>query len=491
MREMETEIAIVGSGFSGINMAINLLKSKMNAFVIFEKSASVGGVWRDNIYPGCSCDIRASLYSLKSEPNPEWSSGFPSQNEIYNYLQSIVKKYDLHQKIRYNTTIQSAEFIEHEGTWQIESNAGSYRANVLILATGPQRLPALPAFVGMETFAKKSFHSARWDSSLELTGLKVAVVGTGASSIQIVSSIQNKVSTLYLFQRNPAWILPRLQRKTGRIERKLYTYFPSLLKAKREVLFWLYEGIGTLVINDRFLHKILTTISKVSLKAAIKNKDMRKKLIPNYRLGCKRILISDDFFQAVNKPNVHLVTAPISEISTSSIHTATDAYPVDAIVYATGFTVADIEGYIDIRGLNGISLNDNWAAHGAEAFLGTHISGFPNLCYLLGPNSGLSHSSALHAMESQVHYTMQYLRYLKTQSKGTYLNVKSEVQQNYNLKLQAKMKNTIWLSGCTSWFLNKENKNTVIFPGSLVSFRKATRNFDINNYETKPRGVAL
>lgn len=485
MQEKETEIAIVGTGFSGINMAISLLKNKMTSFVIFEKSAGIGGVWRDNIYPGCSCDIRASLYSIKSEPNPDWSRGFPNQNEICDYLQSIVKKYDLHQKIRFNTSIQSAEFIEKEGVWKMDSSAGSFRAKVLILATGPQRLPSFPVIPGRETFTKKSFHSAQWDNTMDLKGLKVAVIGTGASSIQIVPGIQNKVSKLYLFQRSPAWILPRLQRKIGRTERKLYNKFPFLLKAKREILFWLYEVIGILVINDRFLHKILTNISKASLKAVVKNKDLRKKLIPKYRLGCKRILISDHFFQAVKEPNVHLVTTPISEISENSIHTESNEYPVDAIIYATGFTVADIEKYIEIKGLNGVSLNESWEANGAEAFLGTHISGFPNLCYLLGPNSGLSHSSALHAMESQVHYTMQYLRYLKRQPERTYINIRPEVQQDYNKKLQEKMKNTIWNSGCTSWFLNKEKKNTVIFPGSLVSFRRATRNFEIKNYEIR------
>ncbi|MFN8354497.1 MAG: NAD(P)/FAD-dependent oxidoreductase [Spirosomataceae bacterium] len=480
---MEIEVAIIGSGFSGINMAINLMKKKIDSFVIFEKSGNIGGVWRDNIYPGCTCDIKSALYSLKSEPNPDWTANFPKQQEIYAYLHSIVDKYNLHFNIRLNTQVTHLNFDETLGVWKITTNKDSFVARVVILATGPQRLAAYPKIEGIDQFGKSAFHSSQWDSNIDLKGKKVALIGTGASAIQIIPKIQPIVSSLVIFQRTPAWILPRMQRNIYNLERKVYKNFPFILKLKRELIFWHYELIGTSFLYNKVLHKILRTIFSIWLQFSIKDKLIRDKLKPRYNLGCKRILVSDNFYKSIENPKVNLVTEPIVRIKRQSIQTDKAEFEVDVLIYATGFTVADIEKYIEIKGRNNISLNDIWADNGAEAFLGMHISGFPNLCYLLGPNSGLSHSSALHAMESQVAYIIKYLEFLKNLPEKSFLDVKPEIQTRYNKKLQQKLNGTVWDSGCNSWFLNKQNKNTVIFPGTLSSFRKATKYFNIRNYD--------
>lgn len=476
------EIGIVGAGFSGITMAIELIKTNYTSLVIFEKSGELGGVWRDNIYPGCSCDIKSTLYSISSEPNPNWTATYPKQEELLDYLVSTAAKHNLGQYIKYDTEIQNMAFNEQNGRWLVNSKTEYYSIKTMIMATGPQRLPKIPEFPGRKSFKGESFHSARWDQNCDLEGSKVAVIGTGASGIQIVPNIRDKVSRLYVFQRSPAWVLPRWERKISNTEKWLYKKFPFLQLFQRKLNFWFLEFIGTSFLWNKWLHRLLTKIALFKIKKEVDDPKVQEKLTPDYPLGCKRILVSDKYYRSFNKPHVDLVSENIEHISGEAIHTCSSWYEVDTIIYATGFTVADVEHYIEITGLNNRKLNTYWREKGAEAYYGINVAYYPNLCFLLGPNSGLSHSSALHAMESQVSYIMKYISSLKEQGENAYFDIQKSTQDAYNQRIQNKLKSTIWNSGCSSWFINKDGKNTVIFPGTLTKYRKLLHNFNSDKY---------
>lgn len=483
--KLDYEVGIVGAGFSGIIAALELKKSKRERFVLFEKAEAVGGVWRDNVYPGCACDIRSTLYCIEKEPNPNWSASFPSQPEIFNYLNHVVQKNDLRKHLSVNTEIKQMEFDEVGKYWRVtDQNDTTLNIKVMILATGPHRLATFPNIEGIDSFQGKYFHSAHWDSNIDLKNKKVAVIGTGASSIQIVPAIADKVGELTVFQRSGAWIVPRWNRKFTRLEKWLFKQFPAAQRLNREANYWFLELIGTSFFGNEFLHKILTRIALHKLKQEVKHPETRQKLTPNYKMGCKRILVSDTYLRAFNRDNVHIVTDSISTIQTNGIATENgNFHEMDVIIYATGFKVADLVDYINIKGEAGKNLNEQWDLEGAAAFKGINVAGYPNLCLMLGPNSGLSHSSAVHVMESQMKYILQYLKALDKKGELGTLDVKADLQKTYNQNLQEKLKGTIWQTGCSSWYLNKNGKNTVIFPGLTHAYRKVTKRLNLGDYE--------
>jgi len=481
---IDYQVGIVGSGFSGIIAGINLLNSSRNSFVIFEKAKEIGGVWRDNIYPGCACDIRSNLYSIKSEPNPNWSASYPSQHEVLQYLNNITGKYNLYDHIQFETWIVEMKFIESEGYWVITDNKNRcFKIKLMILATGPFRLPYIPKIPGIESFKGACFHSASWDITSDLSELNVAIIGTGASAAQIIPHIAQSVAKLFVFQRSATWVLPRWGSKNSNFIKRVYKTLPFIQKLYREVNYWFLEFIGSSFHGNNILHKILTRVALKKLYRSVNNPVTRAKLMPQYPFGCKRVILSDDFYPTFNKPNVKLITDTISKITKNKIFTDKgENIQVDAIIYATGFTVADIEEYIHIVGRNKRVLVDEWRKNGAEAYLGINVSGYPNLCFLLGPNSGLSHSSALHIIESQATYILQYLATLEKNGDKGFLDVEPESQKEYNLKILGKLKNKIWSSGCNSWFINKDQKNIVIYPGLTFQYRKIVKKFNLDNY---------
>lgn len=482
--QIDYQVGIVGSGFGGLIAALELNKSGRNSFIIFERAAELGGVWRDNIYPGCACDVKSNLYSIATERNPDWSFAFSTQPEILQYLKDVAQKYGLEKHIRYNTKIVRMRFVEEHGCWEVlDQDRNRVVVTMMIMATGPQDRPYLPAIKGQETFKGAKFHSAAWDPCSDFTGKRVAIIGTGASSVQIVPQIAPIVARLLVFQRTAAWLIPRRDRKIYAFERWLYRYLPFVQYLSRGYIYWLMEVVGISFTGNPHMNRLLTKIALWKLRQEVDDSQTREKLTPDYKIGCKRILISDDFYPTFNRPNVELITEHISEITQDGIRTQDGQYyGVDAIVFATGFVVADIENYIEITGMQGRVLTDEWDRSGAEAYRGINVSGYPNLGFILGPNSGLSHSSALHVMESQMNYIMQYLEQLEKHGNKTYLDVKPEVQKIYNAILQSKFENTTWASGCKSWYINKNGKNTAIYPGLTKQYRKETRALDLNDY---------
>ena len=479
------QVGIIGAGFGGLVAALKLKDAGKNNFVIFERASQIGGTWRDNTYPGCACDVPSHLYSLSAAPNPEWRLKFSTQPEIFNYLKNVVTKNDLTKHIRLNTDIVEIKFIELGGFWQVTDRTGNQTTvKALISATGPLNRPVIPKFQGLEDFKGEKFHSSAWNSTCDLKGKQVAIIGTGASSIQIVPSIAADVAQLHVFQRTPAWIAPRMNRKISSFEKKVYKYAPFMQKGVREVLYWVNEFLGKAFVGNKNIHKLSEYVALQKLKKEVKDPEIRQKLTPQYKLGCKRVLVSDDYYPAFNRPNVNLITTYIEKITADSIVTKDgQIYPVDIIVFATGFEAAEVAIYTKIFDKNGQNLIDFWAKTGVEAYRGTTVSGYPNLLFMLGPNTGLGHNSVIHMMESQMTYMLQYLELLEKSGEKAYLDVKSDVQKTHNDLLQRQFEGTVWDSGCQSWYRNKNGRITTLYPRLTVQFRREMQKMNEADYQ--------
>jgi cation diffusion facilitator CzcD-associated flavoprotein CzcO len=349
----------------------------------------------------------------------------------------------------------------------------------LIIATGPHSRPRTPSFPGMDSFEGTILHSAQWDASVDLKGKRVAVIGTGASAIQIVPNIAPEVAEVRVFQRSPAWIVPRGERKISRLERGLFRAFPLLQHLERQRVYWFMELVGLAFQGNPLLSRVLKSMALKKLKKEVRDPELRRRLTPTYRIGCKRLLLSDDFYPALNRDRVHLITEAIAEIVPKGVVTGDGkTHEVDHIVMATGFTVADGDGFMPVIGRNGRILSEEWNTEGAQAYLGINISGYPNMAFLLGPNSGLSHSSALHVMESQLGYVLRYLAEIDRLGEDASLDVDPEAQRVYNEGIQAGLVGTVWNSGCSSWYLNRHGRNVTVFPGITAKYRRVTARFD-------------
>ena len=481
------EVAIIGAGFSGLGAAIKLKMQGSKSFVIFERAKEVGGTWRENTYPGCACDIPSFLYSYSFEPNPNWSSTFSPQEEILDYLKYCVNKYDLDPHINYNTAITKLKFNEDKGNWSIWDNDGNETiARVVISAVGPFNAALIPNIKGKDTFQGESFHSLYWNHDYDLKGKKVAVIGTGASAIQFVPEIADQVQQMHIFQRTAPFIMPRENEVHTSKSKARFTKYPSYQKFWREVIYWFLELRGRSNFSKNWMRKLRTKECLEHLKNSISDTDLRKKLTPDYELGCKRVLVSSDYYPALEKSNVELIHEGVQEIVPNGIKRKSgEIIELDAIIYGTGFHAASFKDVPEVIGRNQKNLFDDWNTNGGECYLGTAVSGLPNLFFVVGPNTGLGHNSIIHMMESQYNYIFDYLKNLrKTPDTNTFYDLKLDVQQKYNEDIQEKLIDMVWNEGgCSSYYLKDGNgKNTSIWPGSTMSFRKATKQVNIKNY---------
>lgn len=481
------QVGIIGAGFAGIIAALNLKKSGRNSFIIFERANEVGGTWRDNVYPGCACDVPSPLYSISTEPNPEWPRVFSSQPDILDYLKKVVDKNDLRKKIQFSSDIVTQEFLPEHGLWKVTDRAGrTTTVKMVIMAPGPLNRPNKPNIKGLDTFKGKMFHSAEWDTNYSLKGKRLAVVGTGASSVQIVPAIADEVADLTVFQRTAAWITPRFDRPFTDEQKQRYKKYPFTQKLLREFIYWFLELRGLLFIGNNYVYSIIEKQCLKKLERSVKDPEVRKKLTPNYKVGCKRLLVSDNYLRAFNKPNVHLVTDSITEVNETGLITADGKHhEVDAIILSTGFVAAEIHTDAKILGLNNRELFSEWQQTGLQAYKGTTISGFPNMAFILGPNTGLGHNSVVHIMESQMPYILQYLNKIEQSGESGYLDVKQEVQQKHNAKLQSMFKGTVWESGCKSWYLDSQGRNTTLYPRLTARFRREMNSINFSDYKVQ------
>ncbi|MGD0968890.1 MAG: NAD(P)/FAD-dependent oxidoreductase [Candidatus Aquilonibacter sp.] len=472
------DVVIVGTGFAGIGMAIALRRAGMDSFVVLERADEVGGTWRDNRYPGCACDIPSMLYSFSFERKHDWTRAFPPQAEIWDYLRTCVRKYGVTPHIRFKSEVTEARYNENARAWNVRIRSGeTIAARVLVSGMGGLSNPMIPDIPGLATFTGDIFHSAAWDASFDAAGKRIAVIGTGASAIQIVPAIAPEARQLTLFQRTPPWIIPRFDRPTTARERWLRRFLPGYAWLVRQSMYWLREVRALGFIRNT---RILTLAQRIALRhlhAQVQSADLRDRLTPTYHMGCKRILLSDDYYPALERENVTLVTEPLREVRERTIVTRDGAeHEVDAIVLATGFRAQEFISPVQIYGRAGKSLENAWA-DGPRSYLGISASGFPNLFFLVGPNTGLGHNSMVIMIEAQIAYVMSALRSMRMRG-ITELDLKPEVESAFSETIARRTEGTVWASGCKSWYLDEHGRNTTLWPGFTFTYRRLTRRLE-------------
>ena len=487
------KIAIIGSGFSGLGIATRLKQHGENDFLLFEKEAGVGGTWRVNHYPGCACDVQSHLYSFSFAPNPDWTRMFAPQAEIKGYLEDCWERFDLQPHTRLNTEITRLRWNEEQQHWLIETRGGQrYSARFVVSGMGGLSTPAIPRIKGLESFTGKVFHSQQWDHDYPLNGKRVAVIGTGASAIQFVPQIQTQVERLDLYQRTPPWIMPKPDRPISTGERQRFQRWPVLQKLWRGGIYAFLEArVLGFALSPQIL-RVASLVAKRHLHRQVKDPVLRRKLTPDYIMGCKRVLISNDYFPAVAQPNVEVITDAIAEIRPSSILSQDgQERQIDAIIFGTGFTPTEPIARGVVFGRAGIDLVDSWS-QGPEAYKGTVTSGFPNLFFLMGPNTGLGHSSMVYMIESQVTYVLGALDLLEKRRLHS-VEVKREAQEHFNRKMLDRMDRTVWnAGGCKSWYLHPvSGRNCTVWPGFTWRFRQITRHFDPAAYHFSRQNSAM
>jgi cation diffusion facilitator CzcD-associated flavoprotein CzcO len=479
----DTRIAIVGSGFSGIGMAIRLRKAGIHDFVVLERADDVGGTWRANTYPGCQCDIPSHLYSFSFAPNPGWSRFYARQPEIWEYLRKVAHDFGVTPHIRLGCEVQGADWDEAARRWRLQTSRGPLTAQVLVGATGGLSAPALPDIPGLEGFEGTAFHSAEWDHEHDLTGERVAAIGTGASAIQFIPCIQPQVAKLHVFQRTPSWVMPHPDRPTTAFERRLYRRLPPARWLLRAWLYWFHEALVLTTVIDPRLSKRLERVGLRHLRRQVSDPVLRAKLTPSYTLGCKRITMSNTFYPALQQPNVELVTEPVREVRPHSIVTADGTErEVDTIIFGTGFHVHDNPAMALMRGRDGRTLRETWDGGGPQAYLGATIPGFPNLFLLMGPNTAGGYNSIVFTIESQINYVMDCLRVMDRNGHES-VEVRRDVYDSFNREVEARLAGSVWnTGGCSSWYLDGRGRNFVWWPGFMWRFWQRTRRFDPHNY---------
>jgi cation diffusion facilitator CzcD-associated flavoprotein CzcO len=475
---------VIGAGFAGLGMAIKLREDGEHDFLVVEQGSDVGGTWRDNTYPGAACDVPSQLYSFSFAPNPEWSMSYSPQPEILDYLRRLAARSGVLDRFLFDTVVEDAYWDEDTQRWQVTTSAGRVTARFLISGTGALMEPKLPEIGGIETFQGQVFHSARWNHDLDLTGKRVAVIGTGASAIQIVPEISEQVGHLDVYQRTAPYVLPRQDRRYTRAERLLFKLAPAVQRVYRQAIYWGRETYVPGFTREPRLALPAKLMALRNLERAIEDPDLRERLTPDYAIGCKRILISNTYYPALAQPHVDLVTDPIAKVTGDAIVT-TDGVerPIDVLVVATGFHTTDLPIAHRVRGRDGRSLAETWSAGGMAAYKGTTVHGFPNYFAIVGPNTGLGHSSMVFMIESQVAYIRDAVRTLRAEGLAT-VEPRLDVQEAWNADLQRRMRRTVWNSGgCASWYLDEHGRNTTLWPRATFTFRRLLSRFDADAYE--------
>ncbi|MEW6475844.1 MAG: NAD(P)/FAD-dependent oxidoreductase [Actinomycetota bacterium] len=478
---VHSKVLIIGTGFAGLGMAIRLKQAGIHDFTVLERAGDVGGTWRDNTYPGAACDVPSHLYSFSFAPNPDWSRSFSPQAEIQDYLRRTATDFGVRPHIRFHHEVLEAAWDDTARRWRVRTNAGAFEADVLISATGALSDPQIPELPGLERFEGTVFHSARWRHDHDLTGKRVAVVGTGASAIQFVPQIQPRVGHLTVFQRTPPWILPRWDRAFRPAERWAFRHLPLVQRLARAGIYWGREQMVAGFVMAPNLMRVAERLARRHLERSVPDPVLRAELMPDYRIGCKRILISNDYLPSLTQPNVDLVAAGLAEVRERSVVAADGSeHEVDTIIFGTGFHVTDIPVADRITGPGGVTLKEHWA-EGMKAYKGTAVAGFPNLFLLVGPNTGLGHSSQVFMIESQIAYVLDAVRHLHRT--GHVVEVRHDAENDWDDGVQRAMGRTVWTTGgCASWYLDDRGRNTTLWPGSTWRFRRHTARFDASAY---------
>ncbi len=485
------DIVVVGSGFAGLGMAIRLQQEGRTDLLVLEQGDSVGGTWRDNDYPGCACDVPSHLYSFSFAQNPDWSRTFSPQAEIRDYIERTADQFGMREKIRFNSRLTAATWDEDARLWRLEVNGGetTVTARVVIGGLGPLNRPSYPKVAGRDDFAGTAFHSMHWDHDHDLRGKRVAVIGTGASAIQFIPEVAKDAAAVDVYQRTAPWVLPKPDRPVRPRVRALFRHVPGLLSAYRA---WIYARLEARVIafdHPRFA-VFGERLARSYAARKIQDPELLEKVIPDYRMGCKRVLLSNNYLRALAKDHVDVITTGIDAITPAGIRTADGterAY--DTIIYGTGFKVTEPYSEIAFTGRDGVDLAEKWTREGTHAHKGATIDGFPNLFLLVGPNTGLGHNSIIYMIESQITYVLDALNQMDTRG-AVAVDVTPAAITAYNDELQQRLAGTVWQSGgCASYYQDEHGVNRAIWPGHTYTFRRLVREFDTPNYELIPAAV--
>ncbi|MGY1900521.1 flavin-containing monooxygenase [Nocardia gipuzkoensis] len=483
-------IIIIGAGFGGLGMALELRRAGLDNFTILERATDLGGVWRENTYPGAACDVPSPLYSWSYEPKSDWPRRFSEQRDIHGYMQGVADKHGLRRFIRFGTEVLDAEFDERTGQWIVRTADGAQlTADILIPAVGQLSRPALPNIPGIDTFTGPAFHSAEWNHDVDLTGKRIACIGTGASAIQYIPRIQPAAAHLTLFQRSAAWVLPKADVQYSPLHHALFKYFPPSRLAERFAIWSFFEVLALALTDIPGIKAPVIALADRHRAKQIPDAELRAKLTPDYAAGCKRGLFSNEYFPALAQPNVTVETTAIEAITPTGIRTADGVeHEVDVIIYGTGFKGTEFLAPMNIYGLGGRKLADVWADEGARAYLGLSVPQFPNLFMMYGPNTNVGSGSIIYMLESQARYIRQVVRYL-TDRPGRYLAARATTEQRWDDWLQNRLKDTPW-NFCSSWYRNASGRITNNWPGATVLYRWKTRNFDPADYDEAQASAA-
>lgn len=484
-------VLIVGAGFAGIGLAIRLLRAGIETFTLVEAEGDVGGVWRDNSYPGAACDVMSHLYSFSFEPWPGWTRQFARRDEIQHYLRRCFEKHRLRRFTRFETKLVRGEWDEARGLWIAHTEGGErIEARVMVSGVGTFGRPQIPEIKGLEGFSGPVMHSARWDHSARLDGRRVAVVGTGASAVQVVPELAAIASKLTVFQRTPAWIPMKPDRDIGPIERALYAHLPAAQRLQRERIYWTNELLGaTAFIHAPRMRRLGERLALKHMRSHISDPALREKLTPRYEMGCKRVLPSNTFYPTLALPHVELVAEGLAELRGDTLlGDQGTAREVDAVVFCTGFQIVDQPAPFALYGRDGQDLRTRWERE-ARAYLGTTVPGFPNLFIITGPNTGLGHNSMVFMMEAQFEYVIDALKCLRHKGLRD-VDVREDALAAFVDEMERRARGTTWRSGCKSWYLNRDGKSVGLWPGYTFEYRRRTARFDVENYRLTSERIA-
>ncbi|WP_288049746.1 NAD(P)/FAD-dependent oxidoreductase [Nocardia sp.] len=477
---------IVGTGFAGLAMAIRLQEAGFGNLLLIEKAAEVGGTWRENTYPGAACDIPSHLYSLSFAPKSDWSRLFPRQPELYAYLRDVADRFSLRPLIRFGTALIEARWDEARSLWVAATTTGTIEARVLVGGMGPLHWPSIPDLPGVEAFAGPRFHSATWRHDLDLAGKRVAVIGTGASAIQFIPEIAKVASHVTVFQRTPPWVIPKFDTDYSPVQHRIFARVPGMLSLERLGWWSIGEFVSLGLVEFPAIARLVTWIAERHLRKQVEDPRLRAVLTPDYPIGCKRALFSNDYYPALTRPNVRVETAAITEITPDGPRTADGVvHPVDVIIYGTGFKGTEFLWPMRILGRNERQLADTWA-DGAHAHYGITVPGFPNLFMVYGPNTNLGVGSIVYMIESQARYIRQAVRLL-AEHPGSYLEVRDGPEREFNTALQKRLDRTPW-NFCGSWYRTASGRITNNWPGTVTSYRRRTRRLKPDDFALTPAG---
>jgi cation diffusion facilitator CzcD-associated flavoprotein CzcO len=476
------EVVIVGAGFGGLGMAIRLKKQGIDDFVVIERGDDVGGTWWANSYPGCQCDIPSNLYSFSFARNPDWDRAYPMRDQIHDYLRECAERFGILPHTRLNCELLGATWVADAQRWELETSGGPLAAQVLVAAPGLLSEPSSPSLPGLERFQGNAFHTASWDHSDDLTGKRVALLGSGATAVQVVPEIQPRAAKLHVFQRTPPWVIPHTDHAVARGMRALYRRAPVLQKLSRATVYALRETMAVGITRDRRWLKGQELNARLHLRRQVPDPELRRRLTPGYAIFCKRIILSNRWYPAIQAPNVDLVGSGAREVREHSVVDGDGVErEIDTLIFATGFKPAELRISERIRGPDGDSLAEVWRGS-PQAYLGTTVAGFPNLLFLYGPNLNLGHSSIVYMLESQIAYALDALRTMRLRGAAEF-EVHPEVQAAYNEELQERLADTVWnTGGCGSWYFDRNGRNSTQWPGFTFEYRRRTRRFDAESY---------